>query len=141
MPVETNTLIPVPTHFLGKDGTAPGYIAADAAAALLSASLIGSLSGQIETVANKTYPFDKATTPYTINSLWQQAKTSGSCTAAVKINGVNVTGLSAVACGTSGSETLATAANAVAIGDEVTIVISGNSACLDLFLRLKTTGA
>lgn len=140
-PIETNTLIAAPTHFLGKDATAPGYIATESAVALINSSLVGGLSGQIDTVANKTYYLDKAPAPYDINSFYQDVKTSGSCTVAIKINGTNVTGLSAVACSTTESETTATAANHVATGDEVSMVISGNSSCLDLFWRLKITGA
>jgi hypothetical protein len=136
--VETKTPVVAPTGFLMHDAVqVPGMGTPAQAKTLLA--IVDSIAGMIELVANKTYHLDKVTAPYVINSFFQDVKTSGTCTAAVKINGTNVTGLSAVSCSTTESETSATAANATAVGDEVTLVISGNASCLDLFFRLKTT--
>ena len=104
-----------------------------------AANAFVSINGHIETVANKTYVLIlKAPTAQTINSLTTDCA-SGSCTAAVQIDGVNVTGLSALAVNTTETETNATAANTVAVGTTVAIVITGNSTCLDFWFTLKMT--
>ena len=106
----------------------------------LVAGAVGSLTGQIETVQNKTYVLDiKASRPYTITSLTRQS-VSGSCTAAIQIDGVNVTGLSGLTINTTETETNATAANSVAVGQTVSLVVTGNSTCLDLMFALKVAG-
>lgn len=77
----------------------------------------------------------------TINSLVHQLA-GGACTVAIKINGVNVTGLSAVSVGTVKATTAATAANTVVAGDVVTIVITntaGSPTTLGLALTLLVT--
>jgi hypothetical protein len=111
----------------------------DANMATIAADRSESIVRHIATVAVQTYWLDKAVYPYTINSLWADIKTSGSCTVAITINGTNVTSLSAVAVSTTEAETSATAANTVAIGDLVALVVSANTAALDLFARLKIT--
>jgi hypothetical protein len=61
----------------------------------------------------------------TAANMW---KSTGTCTAALKINTTAVTGLSAVAVTTSeGSDTAATAANVVAGADEINLTISSDS--------------
>jgi len=72
--------------------------------------------------------------PYagTINSVQNIQTLSGTITAAVKINGTNVTGLDAVAVTSSSQDVNATAANTFAVGDEITVVLSSNSSALNL---------
>lgn len=108
-----------------------------------TAAAAGSVDGlafHIETVANKTY-FLAAKMPFagTINSLERQVMTSGSCTLKVQINGVDVTGLTALSATTSDQSSNASGANVFAAGDRVTMVASGNSAALDLVGELKFT--
>lgn len=79
-------------------------------------------------VAGTTYVIvAKAKNPFTITGFVQQATSlAGSPgTYTVSINGVAVTGLSAVANGTTINETAATALNSVSAGDQVTIVLTG----------------
>ena len=77
------------------------------------------IAGTIETAANVTYTIDmSADTGYTITGL-KIKSTSGSCTAAVRINGTNVTGLSAVAVGTTITNPSASGANTVAAANDM----------------------
>lgn len=75
----------------------------------------------------------------TINSLLLVRTTSGTITLAVKINGTNVTGLSAVAVTSTPATTNATAANTFVSGDVITIVPSSASSDLGLAYTLKAT--
>lgn len=71
----------------------------------------------------------KAKSAFTITGFVQAATSLGTAgTYTININGGAVTGLSAVANATSITETAATAANSVAVGDQVTIVFSGTIA-------------
>lgn len=65
----------------------------------------------------------KASYPYTILS-GVFATDAGTCTVAVKINGNNVTSLSGLGVTSTITETNATGANTVAIGDLVTLIVS-----------------
>jgi hypothetical protein len=78
-------------------------------------------------VAGTTYYLAvKAKDPFTITGFVQQATSLGTAgTYTVSINGVAVTGLSAVANTTAITETAATALNSVSAGDQVTIVLTG----------------
>lgn len=58
--------------------------------------------------------------------------TSGTITGALKINGTNITGLSALSFTSAEDEELATAANSLAVGDTLTLVTSSNSAAVDI---------
>jgi hypothetical protein len=64
---------------------------------------------------------------------------AGSCTVAIAIDGTNVTGLSSVSVTTTSNNVAATAANTVAIGQEVTIVVSAVSGINNLTATLNTT--
>ncbi len=100
---------------------------------------VDGISGQIELPAAKTYNLVLAAkVAFTINELTIQTST-GTCTAAVKINGTNVTGLSAVSVTSTPGTTSGTAANTVAAGDAVTLVLSSLSAALDVSFTLKYT--
>jgi hypothetical protein len=73
--------------------------------------------------------------PLTIKSI--TAKTdAGTCTVAVKINGTNVTSLDAVAVTTTEATTAATAANLMAIGDDLTVTPSSVSGVGWLYINL-----
>lgn len=61
--------------------------------------------------------------PFAIDQLTYKTNT-GTCTVSVLINGVAVTGLSSLSVTSTEQTASATAANSVAIGDDVTIVIS-----------------
>jgi hypothetical protein len=90
-------------------------------------------------IAATTYTLELfAAYAYTINQL-KIISASGTCTVAVKINGVDVTGISAVAVSSTIATGTATAANTVAIGDKVTLVTTSNSALTNLQASLKTT--
>ncbi len=95
-----------------------------------------SLHGLIEIPSDKTYTIVQyASVAGTISAL--VAKLSlGTLTAAVKINGTNVTGLSAVAVTTGESNTAGTAANAVAIGDTIAVAVSASSTPEDFAFSL-----
>src|SRR5690349_12194321 len=85
----------------------------------------GPFSGSIDFPTNQSYTVDfQATEAYTINKLFIQT-VSGTCTVAIQINGVSVTGLSAVAVSSTLSQPTASGANSVAIGNNVTLVVSG----------------
>lgn len=96
-------------------------------------------TGHIETAANKTYVLDQAAAyAYTINTL-KIIDTSGTVTAAIKINGTAVTSISAVSVSNSVATGTASGANTVAIGDLVTLVLTSNSTALDVTYTLKVT--
>ncbi len=86
-----------------------------------------------------TYVLDEASAfAQTINTL--SIKTSsGTCTVAIQINGVSVTGLSAVAASSVQAVATASALNTVAANDRITLVVSSNSFGVDLSFTLKTT--
>ena len=109
--------------------------------AFAGTGLVEQISGHIETVADKTYVLDlKAPYGYTINSL--AAKTvSGTCTAKLTVDGVDVTGITALAVSSTEDFDDATAANSVAVGNTLALVISSNSAALDLDFSVKYTRA
>jgi len=90
--------------------------------------------------ANQTiYADAKAAFGYTINSVGGAGTSSGTITLAVQINGVSVTGLSAVAITSTPGDSNASAANVVATGDIVTWVFSANSAANDLRFTMRLT--
>ena len=90
-------------------------------------------------IAATTYTLELyAQYAYTINQL-KIISASGTCTVAVKINGVDVTGISAVAVSSTIATANASAANIVAVGDKITLVTTSNSALTNLQASLKTT--
>lgn len=95
-----------------------------------------SFHGFFEGPSNKDYILIlHANVAGTINSLVHKT-VSGTLTAAIKINGVAVTGLSAVSVTSSKTTTNATAANTFAIGDTITLTVSSGSSPLDFQLSL-----
>lgn len=97
----------------------------------LTTKAVVPFGGFIETVANKTYPLFKPDRSYKIINL-RVSSLSGSCTWAVQINGVSVTGLSAVNVSSTEQLVAATAANTVTAGQRVTILSSSNSSAKDV---------
>ena len=85
------------------------------------------------------YMTAKASFAFTINQVRGLKTTSGTCTLAVKINGTNVTGMSSLSVTSTTQDATATAANSVAVGDEVTFVFSSSSSPVDLRFTLKCT--
>lgn len=110
----------------------------------VAASYIGmvetiSLDDINSSIGNNTYTLELyAEYGYTINEL-KIISTSGTCTAAVKINGTNVTGISAVSVSSTIATGTATAANTVVAGNKVTLVLSTTSSLTNLQATLKTT--
>lgn len=93
----------------------------------------------LSSIANGTYVLDaKATFPYTINGLVIDSL-NNTGTVAVQINGVNVTGLSAVSATTTLSDTNATAANSVVAGDAVTLVFTSIATTASFVGKLRVT--
>lgn len=94
----------------------------------------------IETGADKTITL----LPYalyaaTINKIWDIKTTSGTITVAIQINGTPVTGLSAISVTSTPQNVTATAANTIAVGDEVTMVLSSNSSATKLQFTMEST--
>lgn len=95
--------------------------------------------GFIPAPSDMTYVLDQsASYAYTINTLII-ATASGTTTAAIKINGTNVTGISAVSVSSSPATGTATAANSVSIGDQVTLVLSSSSSPTNMGFTMKYT--
>jgi hypothetical protein len=114
----------------------------DASDVLSSGTLVGlieQMTGHIETVADKTYVLDQsAAYAYDIDTLIIKSA-SGTCTAKIQIEAVDVTGISAVSVSSTEATGTASAANSVSVGDTVTLVISSNSSCLDMAFTVKYT--
>lgn len=134
-------LAQMPAHTFKGNKTGGSANAADLTITDMRAEIVPAdgYSGFIEVPASKTYTIDEyAATAGTINSLAIKLA-SGTCTVAVKINGTNVTGLSAVAVTSTQSVTAATAANTFTAGQRITMVVTVPSAAADLAFTLKAT--
>jgi hypothetical protein len=93
----------------------------------------------IEVPVNKTYVVDVACpVAFTINTLTTQL-VSGTCTCALYIDGVVVTGISSHSATASVVTSTATAANVTSINSKVTLVITSVSSAVDLALTMKVT--
>ena len=101
--------------------------------------LIEQICGLIETPTAKTYTIViKSNFSFTLNDITVKLA-SGTCTMAVKIDGVDVTSLSAISV-TNGEQTVtASGANAAAAGTDLTLVLSAISSPVDLSFNIKTT--
>lgn len=123
------------------DATSSIQTQLDAKLASTGVGLVEALPGMIEAPEDKTYVLDQsAAYAYTINTLII-ATVSGTTSAAVKINGTNVTGISAVSVSSTPATGTGSAANSVSIGDKVTLVLSSSSTPVDLSFTLKVTRA
>lgn len=101
----------------------------------------GQIAGELTAPGNRAYVLDlSAPYGYTITSLVVQTA-AGTATCAVQINGTNVTGLSAVAASTTLATGTATAANVVASGNKVTLVVSAVAGTSELSFALRFTRA
>ena len=107
--------------------------------AVAGTGLVDGIQGHIETAANKSYVLDlKAPYGYTVNAL--AAKTaSGTCTAKLTIDGVDVTGISALSVTSTEASATASAANTVAVDTTLALVVSANATALDLTFTVKIT--
>lgn len=100
---------------------------------------VESYTGHIEAASNKTYILDfKAAFAGTIQSL-RIGTVSGTCTVAVRINGIPVTGISAIAVSSSPATALATALNSFVEGQQIILVVTANSSATDMAFTLKYT--
>lgn len=90
--------------------------------------------------SNVTFPlFSSSRAAFTIEGLQNLKTSAGTITAAVQINGVNVTGLSGLAVTSSPANPNASGAKTVAIGDRVTLVLTANAAAADLEFTFRTS--
>ncbi len=96
-------------------------------------------SGTIRTPTDSTYTLIQSI-PYgeTINDI-RIALTSGTCTVAIQINGVDVTGLNAIAVSSTPQTVSASALNTMVPTDQLTLVISGSSSPVNLSFTIKST--
>lgn len=76
---------------------------------------------------------------YTIVSILGIQTTSGAVTVALKINGTNVTGLSAISVTSSPQNVSASGANNLAIGDVLTLVLTSSASPVDLRFTVSGT--
>jgi len=117
-----------------------GFIINDASGNLSSELLTISKQFFLSAGANATYPLDSgAGFAYTITKLKSAAVATGSISAAIQINSVNVTNLSAVSITGVAADTSATGANTVAVGNRVTVVLSSNSSATNVEFTLVAT--
>lgn len=91
--------------------------------------------GFIEKIEDKTYPLFKPDRSYLIKSLRVKSD-SGTCTWAVQIDGVDVTGLGSINVSSTEQLVLATAANTISANNRVTIVSTANNAALNIEFTL-----
>ena len=98
---------------------------------------IPSGSFYMQTGADLTIPLIvSAPYAFTIEGLEELQTSAGTITAAIQINGTNVTGLSSLSVTTTPSNPTASGSNTVSIGDRVTLVLSANSSAADLEFQL-----
>lgn len=135
----TKGLVPAPAS---GDAAANRFLKADGTWTTVPMSFVGlveEFTGMIESPSAKTYILDQsAAYGYTINTLIITT-VSGTITAAVKINGTSVTGISAVSVSSTPATGTGTAANTVVAGDKITLVTTSNSSSVDMSFTLKVT--
>jgi hypothetical protein len=103
--------------------------------------LVEQICGHIETPSNKTYwPIVKSKVAYTINEITTDVD-SGTISMELQIDGVAVTGCAAaqIAVTSTESDDTCTAANALSVGNDLTIVTTSNSSADDLRFCIKVT--
>lgn len=97
-------------------------------------------SVHLGTPANATHVLEaKAAFAFTLAQIRGLKTSAGTLTLAVKINGTDVTGLGALAVTTTPQDVTATAANAAAVGDRVTAVVTAVTGAADLEFTLQAT--
>lgn len=130
----------IPTHST-TTATEIGYVngVTSAIQTQIDALKVQQIDGMIETPSNKTYPIRlKAKFAATINEISLKTA-SGTITAKLTINGVDVTGCTAISVTSTASLTSCTAANTVASGDTINLVTTSNSSAADLQFSVKLT--
>ncbi len=116
--------------------TIPGAADAAAARVVLGVTNVGSYTGQIETVADKTYTIDPgAATDRTISGFFIKSA-SGTVTAALKV-GTAVVKSASVTDSTGDQTSLAN--TSVSANDVLTLVTSSNSSALDVIFAVEFT--
>ena len=116
--------------------TIPGAADAAAARVVLGVTNVGSYTGQIETVADKTYTLDPgAATARTISGFFIKSA-SGTVTAALKV-GTAVVKSASVTDSTGDQTSLAN--TGVSANDVLTLVCSSNSSALDVIFAVEFT--
>lgn len=101
--------------------------------------MVDEINGMMEAPSNKTYYLDtSASVAYTIQQITIKT-VSGTCTAAIQIGGVNVTGLGSISVTSTPQTVSASGANTVSVGSTVTLVISSNSSAADLSFTIGIT--
>lgn len=105
--------------------------------AFVDALLVDFISGHFELPVNKSYFLDQqAPFAYEVQSLTTRTG-FGSCTVALKIDGVNVTGISGLASSTTEAAATATAANVMAVGSDLALAVSAVANARDLRFTVK----
>lgn len=116
--------------------TIPGAADAAAARVVLGVTNVGSYTGQIETVADKTYTLDPgAATARTISGFYIKSA-SGTVTATLKV-GTAVVKAASVTDGTGDQSSLAN--TSISANDVLTLVTSSNSSALDVIFSVEYT--
>lgn len=89
---------------------------------------------------NATYVLaSSARVACTINSLKNLKTASGTITAKLQINGADITGLTGLSVTSTPQSPNASAANTIAVGDRLTLVLSANSTATDLEGEIEVT--
>jgi len=130
----------IPVHS-AVTNTELGYLAGASSAlqTQLDALKIGHLAGFIENPSAKTYVLDQyAKFAYTINDITIDLG-SGTVSAALQIDGVDVTSCTGISASTTEATTTCTGAAAVAAGNTVTMVLSSASSPVDMAFTMKYT--
>jgi hypothetical protein len=87
-----------------------------------------------------TYPLDTyAAFGYTVTEVYQIQTSSGTVTAALKINGTAITGLSSISVTSTAQNVAATGANTVSVGNALSLVFSSASTPLNIQFTLVAT--
>lgn len=135
-PTDTLTLTSTDLAISGNSGT---DTITYALATKYQHAIIREFCGFIENPLNKKYIItNAAVTSGTINSAWLETL-SGTLTASIKINAVNVTSLSAVAVSSTGANTNATGANTFVANDTITLTVTSISTPSDFNFTIKWT--
>ncbi len=110
-----------------------------APAAIVGHGLVEDIDVMIEHPQDKTYTLiQKASFDQTIN-LAVFKTVSGTLTAALKIDGTDITSLDAVAVTSAESQVSASGANTLSAGQTLTLVVSSESSVLDFSMTIKRT--
>lgn len=108
---------------------------------MVSGSMVEAFGGMYEAPTNKTYVLDQsAAYAYSVETLTAKLA-SGTCTAKLTIDGVDIGGISAVSCTSAEATGTASSANSVPVGATLALVISAGASPVDLGFTVKLTRA